>query len=189
MTVEDITFEAWPKTPRLNRSMIVTEKIDGSNAAIIITEDGRVGAQSRNRLIEPGNDNYGFAKWVHENAGALVDTLGPGRHFGEWWGSSIQRAYGLTKGERRFSLFNTDRWEESADDLASVDGLGVVPVLYRGRFDNAKVDEIVEGLRANGSVAAPGFTRPEGVVVFLPAARQGFKVLCENDELPKGLVA
>lgn len=189
MSLTDITFEAWPKTPRLNRSMLVTEKIDGTNGAIIVTDDGRVGAQSRNRLIEPGNDNAGFAKWVYENAGALADTLGPGRHFGEWWGSGIQRGYGLPKGERRFSLFNAERWQSRAGDLTAVEGLGIVPVLHRGRFDNAQVDEIVDALRFDGSVAAPGFARPEGVIVYLPAARQGFKVLCENDDIPKALAA
>ena len=56
MTIE---FRAWPKTPRLNgASMVITEKIDGTNACIIVTEDGRrIGAQSRNRLISPGDDN------------------------------------------------------------------------------------------------------------------------------------
>lgn len=42
--VEAITFQAWPKTPRLFRSMIITEKIDGTNGAIIITDDGQIAA-------------------------------------------------------------------------------------------------------------------------------------------------
>lgn len=29
-------FQGWPKTPRLNRDMTITEKIDGTNAAVII---------------------------------------------------------------------------------------------------------------------------------------------------------
>ena len=31
-------FEEWPKTPRLFRDVIVTEKIDGTNAAVVIEE-------------------------------------------------------------------------------------------------------------------------------------------------------
>lgn len=182
----EITFEAWPKIPRLNREMIVTEKIDGTNAAVIVTADGRVGAQSRTRLITPENDNYGFARWVQENAQALVEILGEGRHFGEWWGNGIQRGYGLPKGDKRFSLFNTSRWTEA--DLATIPNLGVVPVLYRGVFSNTVINDIVDSLRVNGSVVVPGFDRPEGVVVYLPAAHQLFKVLTENDEIPKGLV-
>jgi hypothetical protein len=33
-----VEFEAWPKIPRLNREIVVTEKIDGTNAAIVIVE-------------------------------------------------------------------------------------------------------------------------------------------------------
>lgn len=179
-------YKAWPKTARLKRSMIITEKLDGTNACIYINDDAtEVGAQSRNRIITPDNDNAGFARWVWGNAGSLADTLGPGYHYGEWWGSGIQRGYGLVNGDKRFSLFNSERW--SVDDLAAVDQLGVVPVLYRGAFDTAIVDEMLEWLAGRGSVAEPGFVRPEGVIVYLPAARAGFKVLVENDELPKSV--
>lgn len=178
-----IEFEAFPKIPRLNRGMVVTEKIDGTNAAVIITEDGEVGAQSRKRLITPDDDNFGFARWVHDNAEALAATLGPGRHFGEWWGQGIQRRYGLA--EKRFSLFNTSRWH--ADDLAAVPRLGVVPVLDAGNFSHDLITEAVENLAITGSHAAPGFMDPEGVVVHLSAARLSFKVMVRGDDTPKGL--
>lgn len=180
-------FKPWPKIPRLNREMIITEKIDGTNAAVVVSEDGSVvGAQSRNRIITPDDDNYGFAKWVYGNAGALADTLGPGYHYGEWWGSGIQRGYGLPKGEKRFSLFNVTRWDEIDLD---VEGLGVVPALFTGVFDTETILYYLGELQQLGSAAAPGFDRPEGVVVFHTAAQQVFKVLIENDELPKGAVA
>lgn len=181
-------FRAWPKTPRLNRDMVVTEKIDGTNAAVIVSDDGsQVWAQSRKRLIEPGDDNYGFAAWVYGNAGALADILGPGHHYGEWWGSGIQRGYGLPKGEKRFSLFNTHRWKPEDVD-GQVDGLYVVPELLRWTFDTNLVRGLVKSLSYSGSLAAPGFMRPEGVIVYHNAANACFKVLIENDELPKGLV-
>ncbi len=184
-----IAFQAWPKTPRLFRHMTVTEKLDGTNGAIIITEDGRVAAQSRNRLITPGKttDNYGFAGWVYANAGELVDLLGPGRHFGEWWGGGIARRYGLEGSDKRFSLFNTARYRDM--DLHNVDGLGVVPVLYEGPFNTYTVEGLANELRRNGSYAAPGFMNPEGIVVYHSAAGSVFKVLLENDELPKGVAA
>jgi len=181
---ESITFEAWPKIARLNRGMVITEKIDGTNAAVIITEDGLVGAQSRTRLITPENDNYGFARWVAEHAGALADTLGPGRHFGEWWGSGIQRRYGLSGGDKRLSLFNTARWSDA--DLSAVPGLALVPVLATGNFSTDTISETVERLRTFGSAAAPGFMDPEGIVVYLSAARTSFKVTLKGDEAPKG---
>lgn len=183
----EFEFKAWPKTARLRRGMVITEKLDGTNACIYINEDSsEVGAQSRNRVITPDNDNAGFANWVWGNAGALADTLGPGYHYGEWWGSGIQRTYGLVNGDKRFSLFNSERW--TPEDVAGVDRLEVVPVLHRGAFDTAKIDAVVADLVRNGSEAVRGFMRPEGVIVYLPAARTGFKVLVENDELPKSVV-
>ena len=179
-----IEFEAFPKIPRLNRGMVITEKIDGTNAAVIITEDGEIGAQSRNRLITPEADNYGFAGWVQRNANSLVEILGPGRHFGEWWGSGIQRKYGLTGGDKRFSLFNSTRWADT--DLTPVDGLGTVPLLYTGPFDVDTINALVDLLAADGSYAAPGFKSPEGVVVFQVASRTMFKVTVDGDEAPKG---
>jgi len=100
---------------------VITEKIDGTNAAIGVVQTGwdgeagavsrphyRVYAQSRTRIITPQSDNMGFAAWVQQHAEVLAQTLGEGLHFGEWWGVGIQRGYGLS--ERRFSLFNTARW-------------------------------------------------------------------------------
>jgi hypothetical protein len=160
-----------------------------------MTEVYEVGAQSRKRLIYPGDDNFGFAKWVHENARALVRALGEGRHYGEWWGSGINRGYGLLKGEKRFSLFNVKRYEETDFSAFGLDNVATVPVLWRGPFSLETIDALVTDLRENGSVAVldsdgdPTYYRPEGVVVFHVAANSLFKVLCENDEIPKSLVS
>lgn len=185
----ELEFKAWPKTPRLFRNVVITEKIDGTNAAVLVSEDGaRVAAQSRNRIITPDADNYGFANWVHKNALALADALGPGYHYGEWWGSGIQRGYGLPKGEKRFSLFNTARWttDEGLDALETVDGLYPVPVLYEGVFSEKEVRDILWGLAALGSPATGlKFKNPEGICVFHTQSRQVYKVLLENDEISK----
>lgn len=178
MTPEFIEF---PKIPRLSREIIITEKIDGANGVIYVGEDGRVIAGSRSQWLI-GSDNHGFAKWVaaHEDE---LRTLGPGRHYGEWWGSGIQRGYGLQKGEKRFSLFNTARW---SDDAVRPACCHVVPVLYTGLFDTAVIEERLAWLRDKGSWAAPGFMRPEGVVIFHPQGNVGFKKTLERDEEWKG---
>lgn len=123
-------FTPFPKIPRLFRDIVITEKIDGTNAAITFTpEDGwTLITQSRSRVIISSDDNFGFARWAENNAEALFEVLGFGTHFGEWWGSGIQRGYGLPKGEKRFSLFNVHRWKDV--DFSSVPGLGVVPTMY-----------------------------------------------------------
>lgn len=186
-------FQAWPKIARLNRRIVITEKIDGTNSAVICTEDGGVYAQSRKRLITPGKstDNFGFAAWVQEHADELFAGLGPGYHYGEWYGSGIQRGYGLEQGEKRFALFNVGRWnvlDEGGCYVSSPDlphCCEVVPTLYEGPFSQHDIDMCVEDLRVNGSLAVPRFMRPEGIVIWHTAARMLFKVTLEKDEKPK----
>lgn len=207
-------FKAWPKTPRLNRNCIATEKIDGTNSAVVVepmehegdyTNDAlalvqapnsiwyAVYAQSRKRLLRPGKstDNFGFAAWVKENALDLAVGLGDGYHYGEWWGSKIQRGYGLTDGEKRFSLFNVSRWKDfegnGLGDVLLPEALRVVPVVATGNNINAVAEGAIAELTECGSFAAPGFDNPEGIVVFHTAARQTFKVTLEDDESPKGI--
>ena len=182
----EFEFVPWPKLPRLNREIVVTEKIDGTNAAIQFNEDGEWVAQSRKSILkykqdDKRQDNFGFAQWVDENSSTLFEDLGPGIHYGEWWGRGIQRGYGLD--HRRFSLFNTSRWDGTQFRTPN---LGVVPILYRGPFRTAEITMCGLMLQLNGSVAAEGFDKPEGVVVFHTAANQMFKVTLENDDEPKG---
>jgi len=197
---KQMEFVGFPKMARLSREIIVTEKIDGTNAQVCIGEDDSIFAGSRTRWITPQDDNYGFAAWVEAHHNELL-TLGPGRHFGEWWGAGIQRGYGLK--EKRFSLFNVQRWaiygtqpqriatanpsiEKWQDMLPECCGL--VPILYRGKFCTQEIEKKIELLRTNGSMAVPGFMKPEGIVVFHVAGSVGFKKTLENDEMPKSLV-
>lgn len=172
-------FEEFPKIPRFRRNVTITEKIDGTNAQVFIDEDGNMKFGSRTRWITPQDDNYGFARWATEHADELRE-LGPGRHFGEWWGSGVQRNY--SQPVKRFSLFNTARWGSERPACC-----GVVPVIYDGEFTIGCVQNALTQLRKNGSYAAPGFMSPEGIVIWHDAARQMFKVTLEKDEAPKSV--
>lgn len=178
-------FTAWPKIHRLFRPVVITEKVDGTNAAILVEDDGSVWAQSRKRIITPQQDNYGFARWVSDNSEALVQDLGPGIHFGEWAGHGIQRGYGLDK--KWFALFNAPRWRQSLDEGQLPERVTVVPTLYEGDFSERAVRAAIDELKEHGSYFGKG--PAEGVVVYHIAANQAFKVLCENDEIPKGVLA
>lgn len=186
MTDTSDLFRPFPKIPRLLRDAVVTEKIDGTNACVIVTDNGDVYAQSRNRVITPESDNYGFATWVYGNKEALARVLGPGHHFGEWWGAGIQRGYGL-RTVKQFSLFNIHCWHDLRDELqSSVEHLNVVPVIGFGLFGTNLVENSLSLLRANGSHAAAGYPRPEGIVIRHQPSGHMFKVLLENDDIPKG---
>lgn len=198
-------FVPFRKIPRLSRTVVVTEKIDGTSGCIGVGETGilpsgepteksvacvetmhgpvHIYAGSRNRWLQPGKltDNFGFAAWVQENAKELLG-LGAGRHYGEWWGLGIQRGYGLQ--HRKFSLFNTARWSKELTPFCC----DVVPVLYEGEFSTNAVIGALHILEHTGSRAAPGFMRPEGVVVYHTAASVLFKKTVEGDESPKSAV-
>lgn len=204
----DLTlFRDFGKVARLNRSATITEKIHGCNMQVVIAfaadvaevweatgvpfvkvtskeDDMRycIAAGSRNRWVGVANDHYYFAAWVVANAFDLLH-LGVGRHFGEWWGYGIQHGYGIK--EKRFSLFNTHRWGDPQERPQCCE---VVPILYEGLFTTDACQSALEHLRRYGSEAAPGFMRPEGIVIWHDAARTYFKVTLERDEAPKSVV-
>ncbi len=154
-------FQEFKKIPRLSRLCTITEKIDGTNGVIYIGENGEFQAGSRSR-------------WLLK--------LGPGYHYGEWWGLGIQRNYSIK--EKRFSLFNTFQWSDALGLRPAC--CSVVPVLWEGIFHTPKVWEIIDDLQRNGSIASPGFMQPEGIVIYHQAAKQYFKKTVEKDEAHKG---
>lgn len=149
VAVAPIEFKGFPKMARLSREIVVTEKIDGTNAQILIEQTGEFLVGSRTRWITPQDDNFGFARWAYEHKEELVLGLGPGQHFGEWWGAGIQRKYGLPG--KHFSLFNTTRWVKPRTDGPTPVLLGqqpcpdcclVVPELYRGSLLRTQYREL-----------------------------------------------
>lgn len=209
-------FKDFPKIPRLSREIVITEKIDGTNAQIFIetlgvglyepqvqnwpftyAKDTGGGTQfifvgSRNKWITPKDDNYGFANWVKTNAEELL-KLGDGRHFGEWWGRKIQRGYDLA--EKRFSLFNSSKWSSwwnhtftGSTECIEIPICHVVPILARGEFNTDLINTTLQGLKDNGSFAAPGYKNPEGIVIYHTAGDLYFKKTILKDESPKGQI-
>jgi hypothetical protein len=192
------TFTEFQKIPRLSRMCTITEKCDGTNLQICITDAGEFLVGSRRRYITPEDDNYGAAKWAYAHKDELLQ-LGPGKHFGEWFGSGIQRGYGLPAGDKRFLLFNVNRWCLYNEEPKRIDMgdpkieryqtrlpacVGLVPVLARGIFTTELVDQTMEKLRTHGSFIVP-FMDPEGIVIFHEASRTLFKKTFKGDEVPK----
>lgn len=192
-------FVKFPKIPRYSRECSIQEKIDGTLGQILIAPvvDGVVDpiavstvfkenvgysiyAGSKKAWLSEINDNYGFARWVRENSLELL-KLGEGRHFGEFWGYKIQRGYGLK--ERRFSLFNVKKW---SDPLVRPACCYVVPVVLREDFTTHNVMLAMDMLQKGGSLAAPGFLRPEGIIIYHRAGNLLFKKTFLNDEKGKG---
>lgn len=170
-------FQAFKSIERFKGiGVIITEKIHGTNAQVYIQEDGQVFAGSRNRWLSVADDNYGFANWVEQNKSAICELLGPGRHFGEWYGAGVNSGYNLKT--KRFALFNTGRFSNKP----LPEGVDVVPVLYAGKWTETIVEETMAKLKESGSVLVPGFTRPEGVVIFFPQLQTFAKSVFDAEE-------
>jgi hypothetical protein len=199
----------WPKTPRLTVPFVITEKIDGTNSCVavsrlgdrdgvaaadldfpehhgvrvVFTEAGcfALRAASRTRWIAPGpKDNFGFAAWVHEHAEQLVN-LGPGRHYGEWFGQGIQRGYGMSN--RCFALFD-EKWRNSLP-YGLPANVGVVPrvATAAGHELSKRVAWALDHLDREGSyVGEPGAVAEGVVVASMSSHPIRFKALADEPE-------
>lgn len=175
-----VEFKEWPKIPRGGKGEIVTitEKIDGTNACIIVGPDGDIlGCQSRSRLITPNDDNYGFADWVDRNRLEL-SKLGEGYHYGEWAGPGIQKnPHNLEK--KTLFLFNSDRWRDGRQERPA--GVECVPVLYEGSVYSEDGVYMIDNALANlWSDAKEKGYHPEGIVIWYHKTRRYEKLTYEN---------
>lgn len=103
-----------------------TIKLHGTNAGVVINGDNSFYCQSRNRVIEPGDDNLGFAAWFHglaatdaifvcrEFRSMARDAIGMGESWaedcqvvvcGEWCGEKIQNGVGINHMPRKWVVF------------------------------------------------------------------------------------
>ena len=160
-------------------------KLHGCNAAVVFNPDGTVSAQSRNRMVTPEDDNYGFAAWVAENAEHLQKFGGSGitHAYGEWCGPGIQSkvaicklparaffpfAYRTEDGELHYGR-NPNLGEKPLPMVRIKDGATPEEVADDLEFTCGAIDEITDGVGKHCPVAArhgiDGFG--EGVVWHL----------------------
>lgn len=93
-----------------------TVKLHGTNASVVMTNADNLYAQSRGNVITPENDNYGFARFAHENKSFFanaIDLFNCGDTpsccemviFGEWCGRGIQKSVAVSELEKMFVVF------------------------------------------------------------------------------------
>jgi len=147
----------------LNRPIVITEKMDGSNTSLEST-----GCFARTHANAPTHPSFDRLKALH----AMVKNSIPGRIqiFGEWCYALHSIAYDalpeyfLTFGIRDLQP-QGDFWYSWSDVewIAQDLGLATVPVLYRGQVSSEEeLKDLTESLAYQPSVC--GSTR-EGVVV------------------------
>lgn len=173
-------FEAWPKISRYTGlNVVISEKIDGTNACINIDQDGKMqNCQSRTRIIDRHNDNFGFANWAWDNQERIENLLGPGRHFGEWAGPGIQNNP-LNLTERYFLLFNTYRWYYKLNLYEDHGNIKSVPLLYTGLFTEGIVEKTMRELKEAREASKQ---KPEGIIIYWPGSRSYEKLTYEHTQ-------
>lgn len=207
-TIFDLEFAKFGSIGRLYRDVTITEKIDGMNACIVIKQvlgeeiyrntltvvnnvpygnfsacRFSIGVQSRKQFLSLDKDIQGLAAWVTEHARELVLALGPGYHYGEYWGKNIQRSYHQKR--NWFSLFNTKRWNK--ENVGHIDGLLTVPILYSGPYADWVNEMQLHRLETQGSFAAQEVDdreldfRAEGIVGWHVALDTYYKVTLDGD--------
>ena len=202
-------FEPFDKIARLKRELVITEKLDGTNAQIMITYEVPVGdvedyvlaqrptavgvefmmAGSRRRWIAP----EGFIQHMEEPVKG-TDNFG----FARWVQENSEELFqlgegrhygewygkgiqrGYNKEDKAFALFNTARW---GDHNPSTPDCCEVVTLITGEEGEAITDpdEAMAMLDMYGSQHCRGFDDPEGIVVWHSASRTLYKQTFDND--------
>jgi hypothetical protein len=117
MTQEHIKFPSIEQfrsvvrnAPKQTIKFTGTVKLHGTNASIVMRPNDVFYAQSRERIITPENDNYGFAKFAHDNRDYFERFKGLNNVdeyviYGEWCGKGIQKGVGISDLEKMFVIF------------------------------------------------------------------------------------
>lgn len=196
----DATYPVFDKIPNRLGLITITEKMNGMTGLISITETAtqepagenigettrangityKIKAGSSKRWLESAKqrDNYGFAAWVESNKKTLIDDLGVGNHYGVWWGGGIRNGYGLAQDDKRFSLYNTARWNDVTFTTAQLE---VVATLFTDVFnEDRNIDIALITLGCYGSYAVPGYMSPAGIIVYEQESGRMSQVLIDD---------
>jgi ATP-dependent RNA circularization protein (DNA/RNA ligase family) len=150
------------------REWDVTEKIDGTNIRVMLSEAGEVsfGGRSNNAQIPGDLVQYLIRTFPQEHlrTNLWIDGSVEVILCGEGYGPGIQKGGGLYRPDKAFILFDVlvaGRWwldRGAVEDIASK--LGVEAVPYLGRMT---LDQIVERVR-NPFASKLGAAMAEGIV-------------------------
>jgi RNA ligase (TIGR02306 family) len=152
---------------RVGEDVVVTEKIHGANARF--AHDGErlwVGSRTRIKRHDDGNTWWRVAKEL--DLYTHLQQLPRHVFFGEVFGKIQDLDYGINGVSLRiFDVFDGNRGvylnHDNGRAIAAAVGLPWVPILYRGPWDPARVNEWAEGasvLASGGHVRAGFVVKP-----------------------------
>jgi hypothetical protein len=134
-----------------NESLIVEEKVDGTNVGIHFTTDGKMALQCRGHLITEGmHTQYDlFKQWAVVKRPVLEERIGDQFIlFGEW----VYARHSIHYRRLPHYFFEFDIYDKEAIMFLSLDrrmdllegaGIQTVPVLHRGAADRERLESLI----------------------------------------------
>ncbi|MDB5350120.1 MAG: ligase [Planctomycetota bacterium] len=146
-----------------DRSLIVEEKIDGTNVGLHFTAGGAMALQCRGHLITEGmHPQYDlFKQWASVKRPVLEDRLGDQFIlFGEW----LYARHSIHYHRLPHYFFEFDIYHKEAGAFLSLDrrlgllegtGIRTVPVLHTGATDRARLEAMIGRSHFDGRFEDP----------------------------------
>lgn len=153
-------------------SLIVEEKLDGTNVGLHFSEEGELVLQCRGHLITEGiHPQYDlFNQWVAVKRDVLEQRL-ENRYilFGEWLYARHTVAYRqLSHYFYEFDIYDKQRQEflDLKQRLALLAGSGIqtVPVIHAGSLPRAKLEQLIGPSRFDSQFDNPLTGRPDNLM-------------------------
>lgn len=107
------------EAPKETLKFVGTVKLHGTNASVVLDNEGNIYTQSKKNIITPEQDNYGFAQYVEDNKehafkpmlARIFSSIEYNNKFeyiavyGEWCGKGIQDKVAITQLDKMFVIF------------------------------------------------------------------------------------
>lgn len=146
-----------------DESLIVEEKLDGTNVGIHFGDNGRLRLQCRGHLVTEGmHAQYDlFKQWAQVKRPVLEALLGP-RYilFGEWlYAKHCIHYQQLSHYFFEFDMFDKQTqsfltWKQRSERLAGT-GIPTVPILHRGAIAKSDLFELISTSQFGGRFEHP----------------------------------
>ena len=167
------------------RSLIVEEKIDGTNVGIHFSTDGRMALQCRGHLITEGmHPQYDlFKQWAVVKRPVLEERLG-GRYilFGEW----VYARHSVHYRRLPHYFFEFDVYDKESRVFLDLDrrmrllegsGIQTVPVLHRGWLDRDRLLALIGPSRFDSQFENPLTKRTDDLMEGLYLRTEAVEVV------------
>jgi RNA ligase-like protein len=177
-----------------DESLIVEEKIDGTNVGIHLTSSGQLALQCRGHLITEGmHPQYDlFKQWAAAKRPLFEDLLGTELIlFGEWMYARHSIHY---RGLAHY-FFEFDIYDKQAGAFLSLErrmkilpdsGIQTVPVIHRGPLTRGDLDKLIGPSQFDSQFENPSTNRTDNLMEGLYLRTESAGVVTARAKIVRG---